>query len=184
MSPLPDPFVLANILRDVAARKPLALAQLYRAVAGRLYAVALGVTGHASHAEAVLERTFIDLWQGSDIYPGQLEEPLAWLGRLVRARALAAIGNAPLVSLDDSSPGQAKPDWSGISFLPDPPALRPFARLPEEQRRAILLAYGLAPGYDELADRLNSSLAKAQSNLRRALLTLAQDECRDKDDGR
>ena len=176
MSALPDPS-LSALLNDVAAQQPLALAHLYRAVAGRLYALALGVTRQVPHAEAVIEQTFIRLWRGQDRYLDDGEPPLVWLGRLVRARALAEIeGSGP-------PPVDAElPDWSEILFPPDRPALRPIAWLPPDQRRALLMAYGLAARYDELTDELGLPLEATQATLRRALLTLAQGSDGDEDD--
>jgi|GEM_PF-4661270 len=169
MSALPDPS-LSALLTDVAAQKPLALAHLYRAVSGRLYALALGVTRQVPHAEAVIEQTFIRLWRGLDRYPEGDEAPLVWLGRLVRARALAEIEGAGPPPVDTELP-----DWSEILFPPDRPALRPIAWLPPDQRRALLMAYGLGAHYDELADEMGRSIEDTQTTMRRALLTLVQD---------
>lgn len=175
MSALPDPS-LAALLADVTAQKPLALAHLYRAVSGRLYALALGVTRQVPHAEAVIEQTFIRLWRGLDRYPDDGEPPLVWLGRLVRARALAEIEGSGPPPVDSDLP-----DWSEILFPPDRPALRPIVWLPPDQRRALLMAYGLGAHYDELADELGRSIEDTQATMRRALLTLVQGLDGDKD---
>lgn len=175
MSALPDSS-LSALLADVTAQKPLALAHLYRAVSGRLYALALGVTRQVPHAEAVIEQTFIRLWRGLDHYPNDGEPPLVWLGRLVRARALAEIEGAGPPPVDAEVP-----DWSEILFPPDRPALRPIAWLPPDQRRALLIAYGLGAHYNELADELGRSIDDTQTTMRRALLTLVQGSDADKD---
>lgn len=79
---------LTQLLAQVAGRDRAALKALYEATAARLYGVALRVLGNREHAEDVLQDAFLSVWTIAGDYRRSLSPPMAWLGMVVRSRAI------------------------------------------------------------------------------------------------
>src|SRR5215210_1842831 len=65
-----------------------ALRELYDLTASRLYGVALRVAGNREWAEDVLQEAYLNVWRSAGDYRAVLSPPLAWMGVIVRSRAL------------------------------------------------------------------------------------------------
>src|SRR5512133_3076963 len=95
-SPLQDEQLIA-LMDRVAARAALAgshadaeaaLRELYDLTSARLYGVALRVVTNREWAEDVLQETYLNIWRIAGDYRASLSPPLAWMGVIVRSRAL------------------------------------------------------------------------------------------------
>jgi DNA-directed RNA polymerase specialized sigma24 family protein len=78
----------ADLLRGASRRDAASVAALYDRHAGRMYAVALRVTGDAARAANVLEEVFASLCDGPVLFDGT-GDASGWLLRLTRDRALS-----------------------------------------------------------------------------------------------
>src|SRR5215218_898481 len=65
-----------------------ALRELYDLTASRMYGVALRVVGNRDWAEDVLQEAYLNVWRIAGDYRAGLSPPLAWMGVIVRSRAL------------------------------------------------------------------------------------------------
>ena len=82
---------LVALLERVGRRQregELALRALYDLTAGKLFGLALKVTGRRDWAEDVLQEAFLTIWRSAADYRATLSPPLAWMGMVVRSRAL------------------------------------------------------------------------------------------------
>jgi hypothetical protein len=98
----PDLQLIALIER-VAAQSPrpgatdsqAALRELYDLTSGKLYGVAMRVLGNRDWAEDVLQEAFLNIWRIAGDYRCGLSPPMAWMGVIVRSRALDFRAGAP-----------------------------------------------------------------------------------------
>ena len=65
-----------------------ALRELYDLTSSRLYGVALRVVTNREWAEDVLQEAYLNIWRIAGNYREALSPPMAWLGVIVRSRAL------------------------------------------------------------------------------------------------
>jgi len=86
-APSPDAELMALIDR-IGRRDEAALRQLYDRTAPRLMGLAMRVVRQREWAEDVLQESFLTVWRVAGDYRASLSPPLAWLGLIVRSRAL------------------------------------------------------------------------------------------------
>src|SRR6478735_10435163 len=65
-----------------------ALRELYDLTSGRLYGMALRVVGNRDWAEDVLQEAYLNIWRIAGDYRSTISPPFAWMGVIVRSRAL------------------------------------------------------------------------------------------------
>ena len=85
--PANDSELMALIDR-VAAQDDAAFKELYDQCAAKLYGLAMRVVGKREWADDVLQEAFLNIWRSAVDYRGHLSPPLAWMGLIVRSRAL------------------------------------------------------------------------------------------------
>ena len=85
---------LIALLERVAApalalpTRELAFQSLYDRTCSKMYGLALRVVGNRDWAEDVLQEAYLQVWRSAASYRSTLSPPLAWLGLIVRSRAL------------------------------------------------------------------------------------------------
>ncbi|RZL61343.1 MAG: hypothetical protein EOP81_17190 [Variovorax sp.] len=83
----PDAELMALIDR-VGRRDEAALRQLYDRTSPKLFGLAMRVVRQREWAEDVLQEAFLTIWRVAGDYRASLSPPMAWLGLIVRSRAL------------------------------------------------------------------------------------------------
>jgi len=174
---------LVALLERVGRRQregELALRALYDLTAGKLFGLALKVTGRRDWAEDVLQEAFLTIWRSAADYRATLSPPLAWMGMVVRSRALDFLrrrtsARADAVQeLDDAVTETVAGDG------PDPAdtaqaseqawALHECLRkLEGRQREVVSLAYLRDLSHAELAEQLQLPLGTVKTWIRRGL---------------
>ncbi len=86
----PDTEALAALIARVVRQDEAALAALYDALSGRVYAVALQVTAVVSAAEEVTQDTFWQVWRQAPRFDPTRGNAIAWVLTMARSRALDA----------------------------------------------------------------------------------------------
>ena len=76
------------LLRRIAARDEVALADLYDRHSRLAYSVIMRILRNPSDAEDVLQETFVRVWSRAETYYARLGSPAAWLTRIARNRAI------------------------------------------------------------------------------------------------
>ncbi|MCY7307827.1 MAG: sigma-70 family RNA polymerase sigma factor [Rhodoferax sp.] len=178
---------LEDLLDAIARRDAAALKTLYDQTAPRLYALALKIVRERELAQEVLQDAYRTVWRIAADYRNTLSPPLAWLGLIVRSRALDALRRRKAAgadvsdSLDDNgfADGAAPLDQLA-SDIPQPPAQvqasqlasalhRCMAALEPCQREVFSLAYLRELSHVELSAQLRLPLGNVKTWIRRGL---------------
>jgi RNA polymerase sigma factor (sigma-70 family) len=171
---------LMDLLDRVATRDEVALKLLYDATASRLYGLALRIVGSKDGAEDVLQESFLGIWRNAGTYRESLSPPLAWMGMLVRSRALDFLRRRRAerlhihASLDDFEELRQDEDAPGpvqlVEASEQAAALHQcLQRLEQPQRQVVSLAYLRDLSHGELASSLKLPLGTVKTWMRRSL---------------
>jgi RNA polymerase sigma factor (sigma-70 family) len=175
------PIDLNVLIERVAHRDAAALKALYDATSGRLYALALRIVVRSEWAEDVLQDTFISVWRNAGSYKASLSPAQAWLGLMLRSRALDLLRrqkvqrNESLVTELDEATEQTvagdSPDPEALASLSEEAFIlqQCLGQLDESQRQVITLAYLQEQTHQELAQRLQMPLGTVKTWIRRGL---------------
>ena len=170
--------------RDVSsgrhADSEAALRELYDLTSSRLYGVALRVVNHRDWAEDVLQEAYLNIWRIAGNYRSALSPPLAWMGVIVRSRALDFLRRRASERADAGLELDAAISETVAGESPDPLdtsqaseqawALHECLRKLETRQREVLsLAYLRDLSHSELAQQLKLPLGSVKTWIRRGI---------------
>ncbi len=178
-APSPDAELTA-LLDRVARHDQTALRLLYDRVGSKLFGLALRVVRQREWAEDVLQEAFLTIWRVAPDYRAALSPPMAWMGLIVRSRAL------DLLRRQRSERTQLTQEFDEVmaeTFESDAPnpmdtadaseqasALhRCLQQLDYRQREVLSLAYLRDLSHGELAAQLKLPLGTVKTWIRRGL---------------
>ena len=188
-----DPSVqdahLIALLDRVAARaghsgrhadSEAALRELYDLTSARLYGLALRVVSNREWAEDVLQEAYLNIWRIAGNYRAALSPPLAWMGVIVRSRALDFLRRRASEKADAGLELDEAISETVAGDSPDPLdasqaseqawALHECLRKLEARQREVLsLAYLRDLSHSELAERLELPLGTVKTWIRRGI---------------
>ena len=176
----PTDAELMQLLDRIAAHDEAALKTLYEQTSSKLFGLALRVLGHRDWAEDVLQEAFITIWRVAGDYRASLSPPMAWMGLIVRSRALDLLrrrsaDRAHLThELDDdiahSLEGDSPNPMDTTQASEQAFALHQcLGRLENKQREVVSLAYLRDLSHGELAEQLRLPLGTVKTWIRRGL---------------
>ena len=174
---------LIDLLQRVAARGPdaqAALKQVYDLSSGRLYGLALRVVRNSEWAEDVLQEAYLTVWRAAADYRSSLSPPMAWMGLIVRSRALdllrrhatQQVGRTQSLDdeLNDTLASDAATPLDDLQGSETAWALHECLRkLENRQREVVSLAYLRDLSHSELAEQLKLPLGTVKTWIRRGL---------------
>ncbi len=171
---------LMALLDRVALRDEAALRALYERTSPRLFGLAMRVLRRRDAAEDVLQESFLTVWRVAGDYRQSLSPPLAWLGVIVRSRALDALRKHASSRADrtqelDESLGSAlesdapNPMDSADASEQATALHQCLERLEQRQREVVSLAYLRDLSHSELAQQLALPLGTVKTWIRRGL---------------
>ena len=151
----------------------------------RVYSLALRLTGDRETAADLAQEAFVKAWQGLGSFQGD-SSFATWVYRLATNVCIDYIRRQkrreavePSVSLDDEDSGWAEPaDWEQdphrqLERSEQGRALaRGLARLPDWQRRVLVLRELSGLSYQEISQALDVDLGTVKSRIARARLSL------------
>ena len=163
----------ADWIAAVAAGDRSALERLYDRFAPPVFALALRILGIRADAEDVVQEVFLQMWRRAETYRIDRGSPECWIMTIARNRALARIRAENTMK-------------RGLEYLrerPGPAIVEPvsgpvvraevaltvrsaLARLPEEQRRVLELAYFEGLTQTDIAARLGEPLGTVKTRIR------------------
>jgi RNA polymerase sigma-70 factor (ECF subfamily) len=176
----PTDAELMQLLDRIAAHDEAALKTLYEQTSSKLFGLALRVLGHRDWAEDVLQEAFITIWRVAGDYRASLSPPMAWMGLIVRSRALDLLrrrsaDRAHLThELDDEMAhgieGDSPNPMDTTQASEQAFALHQcLGRLENKQREVVSLAYLRDLSHGELAEQLRLPLGTVKTWIRRGL---------------
>jgi RNA polymerase sigma-70 factor (ECF subfamily) len=158
----------------------LALRELYDATSAKLYGLAVKVTGNRQWAEDVLQEAFLHIWRSAGDYRATLSPPMAWMGMIVRSRALDFLRRRTSERADSAQELDEMISETVAGESPDPMdttqaseqawALHECLRKLEARQREVLsLAYLRDLSHSELSEQLKLPLGTVKTWIRRGL---------------
>ena len=171
---------LTALLDRVALRDQTALRLLYDRVGGKLLGLALRVVRQREWAEDVVQEAFLTIWRVAPDYRATLSPPMAWMGLIVRSRALDLLrrqraDRAQLTQeFDEAMADTLESDAANPMDTADASeqawALHQcLAQLENKQREVLSLAYLRDLSHGELAEQLKLPLGTVKTWIRRGL---------------
>lgn len=160
---------LDRLLLCVGTGDREALARLYEATKGAVYAAALGVLENHHAAQDVTQDTFVRLWEHAPGYRSQ-GSPMAWILTIARNLALSALRRE--ARQEDLSPEEweAIPAGEGPERVGDRLVLEAaLGTLDETERQIILLHAVSGLKHREIAALLGLPLSTVLSKYNRGL---------------
>lgn len=173
------PAGLADAVREMAAGDKVALARLYDATAGRVFAVAMRILGDAATAEEVALDVYLQAWRSAAGYDPARASVLTWLLMICRSRALDALrarhepcSDADLNELSVSDSGAGDPLLHCEGQQRRAALGRSLAALFPIERQLVALAFYRGLSHAEMAAHTGIPLGTVKTHMRRALAKL------------
>lgn len=182
MNPHDQPCVtsLEELVARIVERDQAALAELYDATAGRVYALALHIVGDRASAEEVVSDTYYQVWKQADRYDIRRGRTLAWMLTICRSRALDKLRRRDTADVH--------PDPTGLHAEPVSEERGPLdillvnessslihaalADLDAQSRRLLSLAFFKGYTHQEIARHTGIPLGSVKSVIRRSMQSL------------
>ena len=169
-------------IRAVAGGSGDAVAELYDRYGATVYGLALRVLGQPDLAEEVVQDVFAQVWREASRYDAARSTVAGWIVMLTRTRAIdrlrarrarpdqvaavEATAATPLPSSDST------PEASTLTAEDTRLVRGALARLPDQFRSLIELAYYEGLSHSEIAARTGIPLGTVKTRLRNAMGTL------------
>ena len=159
-----------------------AFAALAEAELGRVYAIAVAMTGDRALGEEISQETFLRAWTSRRTLR-EADRARAWLGQIARNASIdnAQKRRAEVIGIDEIGERQTEP----VSSAPGPEesaasnqnlALlkRALERLPQDKRELLVLARFQGMKYEEIATVLSCEVGTEKVRVYRAMRALEQ----------
>ncbi len=174
---------LTTLLDRVARQDAAALKALYDRTASLLFGLAMRVVRKPEWAEDVVQESYLTIWRSAGDYRASLSPPLAWMGLIVRSRALDLLRRRVAERADrtdeldealaDTLEGDAPNPMDEVQASQQARALhRCLQQLEHAQRQVLSLAYLRDLSHHELAEQLRLPLGTVKTWIRRGLIQL------------
>jgi RNA polymerase sigma factor (sigma-70 family) len=160
------------------AGEEAALNEIYDQFASFVYGLALRVIGDARAAEDVAQDVFVCIWERPDAFDPERGSMRTWLGTLAHRRAVDHVRREEARrrrAIREASRSETTPDVEemAMALVTAERVRAALATLPDDQRRAIQLAYFGGKTYRQVAEVLGIPEGTAKSRLRVGLRRIA-----------
>jgi len=138
------------------------------------------ILNNREEAEDVLQELFLQVWHRAGDYDSNRGRPFTWLVTLARSRAidrLRSVASRERVATEsareateevsDAVADAVRSEQRGI-------VTSALSQLPEEQQRALVLAYFDGLTQSEIADRLGAPLGTVKTRMRAGMMKLRE----------
>lgn len=171
---------LIALIDRVGLRDETALRLLYDRTAPKLFGLAMRVVRQREWAEDVLQESFLTIWRAAADYRGSLSPPMAWMGLVVRSRALDLLRRRKAdrahltqefdeVMADTFESDAANPLDTADASEQALGLHQCLSQLEGRQREVVSLAYLRDQSHSDLAAQLHLPLGTVKTWIRRGL---------------
>lgn len=172
--------LLAGLILRMAAGEEAALGELYDATLGKVYGLALRITGRTDAAEDVAAEVYHQAWRQADRYDPERGRPLTWLMTMAHSRALDSLRRRdeadshpePETLAEPEAAPRADPLDLLLCVERDAALQDALARLDPVQRQLLALSFYRDLSHQEIADHTRLPLGTVKSHIRKGLLAL------------
>jgi RNA polymerase sigma factor (sigma-70 family) len=168
-----------SLLAGLASGDPESAAAFVRRFQARVFGLALTIVGDRESAADVAQETFIRAWRYAAAYDSRRGRVSTWLLRIARNSAIEVarlrryepMDPEVIVKLPISSSDVGPEEW-GIGIDESQRLRRAMALLPDEQRRALVLAAFYGRTSREISESEEIPIGTAKTRIRAAMLKL------------
>jgi RNA polymerase sigma-70 factor (ECF subfamily) len=170
----------AELIYAIARGDERALASLYDHYSPILFGLLLRILKDRPEAEDVLQEVFLQIWQRASNFDAERGRPFTWLVTLARSRAIDRLRStrsrerAALASTAEAPEPVADASDDAVRSEQGEAVRGALASIPEEQRRALLLAYFEGLSQTEIAARLGQPLGTVKTRMRSGMMKLRE----------
>ncbi len=172
------------LIQSIASGQAEALSELYDRYGRLVFSMALNAVGDEDTAEEIVQDVFTRVWIRAGTYDAGIARVSTWLISITRNRAI-----------DEFRRGNIRPERYSVGWADVEPAHLPLgdnperevetswearvvrqavASLPEDQRKALALAYFQGLSHSEIAKVLGEPLGTVKTRIRMAMQKLRQ----------
>jgi RNA polymerase sigma-70 factor (ECF subfamily) len=171
-----------TLLLLIASAQESALGELYDRYGRLVYSMALNTVGEPSLAEEIAQDVYLRVWNKADTYRAEQGKVITWLASITRYRAIDMLRRQSVrpegnqATWSEEEPFEIS-DPSDIEELVETSQRKQrirsaIAQLPEDQRRALALAFFQGYSHTEIAEILNEPLGTVKTRIRLAMQKL------------
>lgn len=173
-----DNSELTSLLQAVSLKDRRAFEILYDATSRKLFSIAYRITQRPEIAEEVLSEVYLQIWRQADRFDPTRGAALAWMTVLCRSRALDMMRKQPkakLLSIEHNSgylpeDTEVQQPMDLLVTVERNTALHDaLARLNDQERQMLALAYFRDFSHSELARYTGLPLGTVKTQLRRSI---------------
>ncbi len=178
-----------TLIQLIARSQENALSELYDRYSRLVYSVALNTLGDPSRAEEVTQDVFERVWEKARTFDASQGRVVSWLTSIARHRAIDLFRQSRThheeqyiawqeVEVIDLPDGQ-NVEWEVDLLQREQRIRKAIARLPEEQKQVVGMAYFQGLSHPEIAAALGEPLGTVKTRIRLAmqkLRVILQDE--------
>src|SRR4029077_15017459 len=164
----------AALIARMRAGDQNAMADLYDRYAGVVYGVALRVLASTAAAEDVVQEVFLQLWRNPQAFDADRGRLAPWLAVIARNRAIDLLRKRPPEDDIDEMPistGVNLEDEASQKLVVDK-VRGVLVGLPQEQRKALEMAFFEGMTHTEIAGKTGQPLGTVKTRIRTGLLAL------------
>ncbi|GAB3190746.1 sigma-70 family RNA polymerase sigma factor [Nesterenkonia suensis] len=173
MPPAGGPDPCGQLLVRTAGGDSAAFEELFRLQGSVLLSVIVRIVRSRALAEEILQDVFAEVWEDCSRFDPARGSGRAWLVTICRRRAIDRVRSVSAQRERDTAHGehqlrQTAPDvqHEALENIESARAARAVERLPEDQARAIALAYYRGMTHVEIADHLGVPLGTVKTRIR------------------
>ncbi|GGI31054.1 RNA polymerase sigma factor [Bradyrhizobium guangdongense] len=172
---------LPELLARVSRGDARAFSALHMITRGRLRRTALAVGVPPHDIEDVLQESYLKIWRNASRFNAERAPAMAWISAIVRNTAIdhLRVRRLPTDAFDEALSIAAAENPSASDELDyaraEPIAFGALARLPEDRRALVALAYLEGESRANLSRRFGVPVGTIKTWLHRALLTVRKD---------
>jgi len=169
-----------ELLHAIARGDELALAALYDRYSSILLGLILRILHNRPEAEDVLQEMFLQVWRRAADFDEARGRGFTWLVTLARSRAIdrlravASRERAATAAMHESHGDVSDASDDVLRSEQAEIVRRALDGIPEEQRRALVLAYYEGLTQSEIAERLKQPLGTVKTRMRSGMIKLRE----------
>ena len=168
------------LIKAIAAKDEAALAQIYDRYRVILFGLLMRILNNREEAEDVLQEVFLQVWRKAEDFDENRGRPFTWLVTLARSRGIDRLrtlavrervaeagAREPSEQISDAVTDAFKSEQRGL-------VSDALAKLPDEQKCPIMLAYFEGLTQSEIATNLGAPLGTVKTRMRTGMSRLRE----------
>ena len=174
-----------NLLRRISAGDESAIGEIYDLYNKYLFTTIYFILKNEAEAEDVLQEVFFLIWDKIDTYDERLGNPISWMTRISRNRAIDKLRakkqssdidetNETLIIDLNEDYKKSNPEFIAVAGQEQKEILEAIKELDDVQRKLIEYAYYQGFSHSELSEHFKIPLGTVKTKIRSAMMFLRE----------